>query len=408
MKVSSYKLKNGQKKWMAKGYIGIDPKTGKRQNPTIRGKRNKTEAIRAFNDAKYELEHGIRKKQHKLTFQEIYDKWWPIYEPSVEKSTALKTKRIFKNHILPVFGDNYMDQIEIIDVQSWLIKLSQKMASYRKVTAYASMLFKFAVRMKYINQNPFDYVETPHKAKKPKHIVKKNYYDINELTSFIHALNAITSEDQSIDHNWTMARAFLMLVLTTGMRRGEALALKWQDINFNKKIIAIHHAQKRDENGVYFGHTKSKAGMRTISLEPLAAEALHAWHMKQAIWLSQYGRPEISPKSWIFTNRNDPNKTMSENTPRRWMVDLCETKHLRRITIHGLRHTKATLMSEAGAQVNDIAAILGHASGDFTLKQYIHTTNTGITSAENIYQDILNQINDKNAVKMQSNVNNKI
>lgn len=392
MKVSSYKLKNGKTKWMAKGYIGLDPKTGKQFITTIRGKRNKSEAIRAFNDAKYDFEHGLIDKQQKLTLQQVYDKWWPIYEPSVEKSTALKTKRIFKNHILPEFGESYIDQIEIIDVQAWLVKLSQKMASYRKVTAYASMLFKFAVRMKYINQNPFDYVETPHKAKSAKHIVKKNYYDGKELANFINALNTITSEDQSIDHNWTMARAFLMLVLTTGMRRGEALALKWHDINFKRKLITIHRAQKRDENGIYLGHTKSEAGMRTISLEPLAAETLHAWHMKQAIWLNQCGRPEISPESWIFTNRNDPDKVMSENTPRRWMVDLCEAKHLRRITIHGLRHTKATLMSEAGAQVNDIAAILGHASGDFTLKQYIHSTKDGITSAENIYQSLLQDI----------------
>ncbi|WP_125767288.1 tyrosine-type recombinase/integrase [Lapidilactobacillus wuchangensis] len=401
MKIESYKTQDGKSLWKVKGYLGLDPHTGKRIDTSLNGFKTKTAAKTAFDDAKYELKHGTHKKKESVekqvqrkrgyTVQQVYDLWWPIYVSDLEDSTALKTKRIFRNHILPKFGKMYIKEIEILTCQQWMSSLAKKMSSYRKVTAYAEMMFRFAVRMKFMPSNPFDSVEPPRKKKEFIPVVTKNYYERTELIDFIKALNSITNEDTSINHDWSMARAYLFLVLTTGMRRGEAIAMRWKNIDFKNGQIIIAHAEKRGEEGVYIGGTKSKAGNRTIALDEVAKVALNNWHINQAKWLNEYGRPAISPDTLIFTNRNHPDMPLSENTPRDWMVDLCEAKGIRRITIHGLRHTKATLASEAGANMVDLAAILGHADSNFTAKQYVHPTNVGINNAEVIYSNIINQ-----------------
>jgi len=385
-----YTLKNGSKLWKVSGYLGINKKTGKPRNTTISGLPTKSAAKDAFESAKYEYKRSLDiTPDERLTVAEIFDLWWPMYEPSVETSTALKTERLFKRHIIPYFGKMIIGEVEIMDAERFANILAGKMASYGKVVSYASMLFKFAARMGYINRNPFDLIERPRRHKIPHPQVEQNYYSLDELKQFINAINRMVDNDESPAGKWSLGRALLFLAVTTGLRRGELIALRWSDIDFKQHTLAVKRAIKRDVSGEFVGSTKNANAVRTVYLDPLAEQALKHWQVTHAKWMAGRNKPAITPNGYIFVGYYHTDTLISTNTPRRYMVELCEKTGLRRITIHGLRHTKATLMSEAGITPADIAKILGHSSGEFTMKHYIHATESGIQKAENIYSRLL-------------------
>ena len=174
---------------------------------------------------------------------------------------------------------------------------------------------------------------------------------------------------------------------TTGLRRGELMAIKWTDIDFNSQTLTVARALKRGNQGANIGHTKTKTSARTVSLDDAAIVALNIWRQKQATWFSQQQKQIVGPDVWVFSSRDDPIEYLSENTPRRWMVELSDEYNIRRITLHGLRHTKATLLAEAGANPQDIAAILGHTNGKFTMAKYIHPTRSGVQAAETLFDE---------------------
>lgn len=390
MRLEKYMKKNGSAAWMAKGYLGTNPKTGQSKTTTLRGFDTKMEAKSAFEEAIYNFKNGINAEKigSKKKFRDVYAEWWQMYTQTVEASTSRKTRQVFADHILPQFGNYWIDQVQIMDAERWAIKLSKQLAMYVKVVGYASQLMKYSVRVGYIDRNPFDYIEKPRTHKQARKLIKQNYYSFEELSQFIDSLNKMAAADTSPTRDWVMARAFLILTATTGMRRGETIALKWSDINFQDGKLTIQRAEKRGDQGLYVGTTKTANSMRTVYLDPLAIDVLQDWRKGQVEWLRKRGLPTTH---WIFSNAWQPDQIMSENNPYRWMRALSEATGIRRITTHGLRHTKGTLLSEAGARPADIAAILGHSSGAFSLKHYVHPTDDGVIQAEALFNERLRE-----------------
>jgi integrase len=247
----------------------------------------------------------------------------------------------------------------------------------------------FAVRMNYIEKNPFDYVEFPRRQKEANHAVKQNFYDLDEFRTFVAKVTEQGQKDQSLDGYWIKGRAFLITLIATGLRRSELLTIKWGDIDFENQTLTVQRALKRGTEGVYVGSTKTAAGARTVYLDDMAIEFLRAWQIKQRSWFVSRNQQAFGSDMWVFTHRYYSDRMMSENTPRRWMVELTEAQDIRRITLHGLRHTKATLLAEAGANPRDIAAILGHTNATFTMAHYVHPTNTGIAKAEKLFNGFI-------------------
>lgn len=98
--IKSYIKKNGEKCYMFKLYVGVDPLTGKEQYTTRRGFRTKKEADLALARIKLDISKGSFRKQQAETYQDVYDLWIEQYERTVEESTFIKTTGIFRNHIL--------------------------------------------------------------------------------------------------------------------------------------------------------------------------------------------------------------------------------------------------------------------------------------------------------------------
>lgn len=209
--IKEYSLKDGSKRFMFKFYLGTDPLTGKPLSTTRRGFKSIKEARDEMKSLSIEVNTGVYKKQQRETYQDIYDVWVEEYENTVEESTFVKTIGIFKNHILPLMGNNKIDKIDVVACQKHVNVWSKKLKKFRMVKHYASKVLNYAMKHNYIHKNPFSLVEMP----KPKLTIdldeddSENFYEREELIALL----------EGIKHSHThMVYTLFHLLAFSGMR----------------------------------------------------------------------------------------------------------------------------------------------------------------------------------------------
>ena len=153
-----------------------------------------------------------------------------------------------------------------------------------------------------------------------------------------------------------------LLELTTGLRRGELLALTWDDLNFdtgelriNKQIVPVGGKLKVSE-------PKTKAAFRTIILPPPMVELLKTY--KKGVF-----------STWMFPSRTRPDQPIDPGYIHQRLQDILERAGCKRVRFHDLRHTFATIALENGMDVKTLSSIIGHVSARTTLNIYTHITS---------------------------------
>lgn len=350
-----------RKEWRFQVWSSPDT-NGKRHKITRQPFRTKTEARVAA--ARFEAEqsrHGFTSLE-RVTFRDVYENWYSTYKNTVRQATANDVTNKYKP-ILKVLGNQILNKItpqfcqKIID--NWY---ESDVASYKKRAERMSRIFKYAIKMDILHENPMDKVVIPADRSKLRHTMTENYYTRPELQTFLDAVHV---------HSSPLHYTVLYLLAFTGMRCGEALALNWNDINFDESTLTIDETVTKDENNrPVLGPPKNNTSYRTITLDSETLNVLNEW--KQT-----HGNGEL-----LFTGSRS-GKLMYPNMVDTWMtqivtkfnkIDENKDNPMRRITTHGLRHTFATLAQEAGINAKAVQEQLGHSSITTTLD--IYTANT--------------------------------
>lgn len=381
--IKSYQLKNKETRYKFHVYVGVDPLTGKEQTTTRSGFKTKKEAKEALLQIQQEIRNGSFRKQAVETYHDVYQLWMEHYENTVEDSTLLKTKRIFANHILPNFGDYKIAKIDAAICQKHVNSWAKKLQRFRMVKNYAALVVKYAIKHDLIDKNPFDLVEMP--------IIKskiniddneeefENFYSREQLIQFLHFLEQ--------ENNLKRSTLFHLLAFT-GMRKGEAFALQWKDIDFETQELRITKAVKRGESGLYVGTTKN-GEPRTIKGDEKTMSLLKLWKLEQASIYKEKGFNTNTKKQLVFSNEHnvlqDPNKTV------RWLSHFLQKHDLDYITAHGLRHTHCSLLFEAGATIKEVQYRLGHKDVKTTLDVYAHVTKKAKAETIDKFTSFLNE-----------------
>ncbi|WP_051891683.1 tyrosine-type recombinase/integrase [Lysinibacillus sphaericus] len=358
--IKEYTLKNGEKRYMFKIYGRIDPLTGKPRHITRRGFKSKREAKATLNKIKAEVSNGTYKKKIAETYKDIYDLWVIPYESSVQDSTFLKTIGIFKNHILPVMGTYRIEKIDIAACQNALLIWTSKLKGFKKVKAYASVVLEFAVNHGYLTTNPFDKVVMPTNKTSEE---KENFYNANQLTKILECFKREGN---------LKVYAFFHLLAYSGLRKGEAFALTWQDINFETGYIKINKAITRGKNGLYIGTVKNGTP-RIIKLDDKTLDLLLQWQSKLSEEKVILTGKKLTKKDFIFPS-SDLSKLPEPNQTHRWLTKVITKYNLEPITAHGFRHTHCSLLFEANAGIKEVQYRLGHKDVKTTLQVYTHVT----------------------------------
>lgn len=360
-----YKKKNGEKLWMFQTYLGVDSLTGKQVRTTRRGFKTKKEAQLELTKVQLEYEKNGLNKSKELTFQEIYDLWIVNYEQTVKESSFVKTKEQFKNHILPAFGTFKINKISIDAAQKFANEKVKDFVLYREFINNASRICDYAIRLGYLQDNPFKKITVPKKKVSVQEEDTLNFFNKEELEVF---LEAVEKKKDIRMYSFFRTLAF------TGMRAGELLALTWKDIDFKDSYIQINKTLARGKNRrLYVEQPKTKNSKRKIPTDEKTLNILKKWRLEQRRWLLSLGINTLNKNQLVFSNERNEHLQLSK--PRKWLEVIIKQNNLKRITIHGLRHTHASLLLESGANIKDVQERLGHASIQITMDLYIHITD---------------------------------
>ncbi|MEG0259124.1 MAG: site-specific integrase, partial [Lysinibacillus sp.] len=191
----------------------------------------------------------------------------------------------------------------------------------------------------------------------------ENFYTREQLIQFLSCL------EQESNYK---AYALFHLLAYSGMRKGEALALTWDDLNFTTNDLRINKALSRGkDNRLYVKSTKTGVA-RMIKMEPKTMAILKEWKKKQKQDYLMLGFNTMQPKQLVFSN--ECNEYLQPTKTRKWIVHVQNKYNLGTITTHGLRHTHCSLLFEAGVSLKEVQDRLGHSDIQTTMNIYAHVT----------------------------------
>jgi len=275
------------------------------------------------------------------------------------RTTYSRYELIVRMYLGQGFGKHKLSQLSVPIVQRFLNQKLEEGCSIRNVhimRAVLSAALTSAQREEFVSRNVARLVELP--TYEPDEIKP---WSADEARKFLEA----ASGDP-------LYVAFSLLVLC-GLRRGEVLGLRWRDIDFGKREIYIRQQLQRVNGVLYQAPVKTKAGRRDLPLLGFARALLISQHIRQqadrnragATWLGTGNTDEL-----VFTSRSG--RPVEPRNFSRSFVYICQKKALRKIRMHDVRHTTATLLKNLGVPARDAQLILGHSDISTTQGVYQH------------------------------------
>ncbi len=347
--IKEYIDKDNKKYYEVKNhYIGKDVFTGKEKRISKKGFRTKREAENYCIKLKSEfLEVGFKSNQD-YTFQDVYDLFDEQYKRKVKDTTYYRNTLHFNKHILPFFASMKVKDIKLVVCQKFINGLSEnfKKATVKHYSILASMILDYAVKLEIIATNYMKYTEIPRMKEETK---QDNYYTKSELLEFL----------EVVKNNYSLELYCTFRVLAfTGIRCGELCALTWKDFDLKNKTLSINKNLTYVKGGYTVSETKTKSSNRIIYLDNETVEVLKQFRKQRSF---------VPLDTSVFNKKPELLKY--------YLNGICAKKpNLKRITLHGFRHTHATLLYESGIDVKDISNRLGHSNIKTTLDIYTHLT----------------------------------
>lgn len=344
---------------------------GKRRRKKERGFKTKREAEIALAKIVSELSKGTYVEPTKVLYKDFLYHWLESKRNSLRSQTHYNYEMITKKHVLPELGSLTVQKINSPTLQRFVDELCNKGltgAYIKKIIDVVNSSLKKAMRLGYIAQNPMELVDRPRIGKKEMRV-----WDKIEVEKF---LTAAYPERCYI--------AFL-LAITTGMRQGEILGLRWQDIDFENRTLSVRQTLSHDGKTI-LSEAKTKSSIRPIYLPDETLEALrkHRLLVKQEKLKAavEYRDQDLV----VCTTVGTP--ICPRNLNRTW-YRLLNQSGVTQIRFHDLRHTHATLLLQKGIHVKVVAERLGHSNTRVTLDTYSHVLPTMQEEAAKAISDIL-------------------
>lgn len=380
-----YTKKNGQEAWQFSAYLGTDPKTGKRIKTTRRGFETKKQAQRACSQllAEFDADTWAAMQSHSntepTTFKEVAKLWLTSYKLTVQDSTYRDTKIAIERYIYPKFGDRPIEDITRVECQQAVNDWYLHYVEFSALIGKTSRIFKYAITMDMVNTNPMESVIKPAKKDAHKRVKVYTKQEFNTLMAYL-------NNNQS-NYNGHLMYALFRLLFFTGLRINEALALEWSDVDFKAKTLNIDKTLKFVDKKLTVDKPKTKASVAVLPIDDQTLKILKTWRAykketRLAIGLT--GEPPIFSKldgNWDFASS--------------------VYYHLRKATEnagvpfygnHVTRHTHASFLIEAGANLKEVQTRLRHTSIKMTMDVYGHLSKEYEVGTLDKFVDFVNGI----------------
>ena len=292
------------------------------------------------------------RKQYIPQFKEYAEKWFETYKRPVLKATTLQGyESNLRIHIYPTFGKKRLDEITTDDVQKFLNE-REHLAKNTVHTIFVLLgeIMESAYEDRIISSNPTrsKRLIIPSKKKKVREALSPD-----QLKLIIHDIATKLTDDTE--------RRMMAIILFTGMRRGEMLGLRWEDLDFENRLIHVKRAVAYTTNQPLLSTTKTASGQRVIPMDEQLVELL---------------KP-IQPKGFIIGG----NEPITQMVYRRIQRHINEKIDMFGATPHTFRHSYISALVEAGVDLKTVQQISGHSNVTTTMNIYTHTRTSRVQEA---------------------------
>ena len=280
-----------------------------------------------------------------MTFQNLYEIYMEDMAARLKHSTLLTKKTVLQTHILPFFGSKPINEIKASDVRRWQAKLMSSPNNYsqtylKKINTELNSIINYAKRFYDLNTNPCGKAGTIGKAKAEE----MDYWTYDEYIAFREGV-----KDKPLSY------ICFEVLYWTGMREGELLALSPADIDLDNKIISINRTYQRIGGKDVFTSPKTRKSKRKIPIPDFLCQELSDY-IQSRYMLDADERLFPVTKSYLSHE----------------MIRGCKNTGVKKIRIHDVRHSHASLLINQGCDALMLADRLGHENVSTTLNTYSH------------------------------------
>ena len=280
-----------------------------------------------------------------MTFQNLYEIYMEDMAARLKQSTLLTKKAVLQTHILPFFGSKPINEIKASDVRRWQAKLMSSPNNYsqtylKKINTELNSIINYAKRFYDLNTNPCGKAGTIGKAKAEE----MDYWTYDEYITFREGV-----KDKPLSYICFEG------LYWTGMREGELLALSPADIDLDNKTISINRTYQRIEGKDVFTSPKTRKSKRKIPIPDFLCQELSDY-IQSRYMLDADERLFPVTKSYLSHE----------------MIRGCKNTGVKKIRIHDIRHSHASLLINQGCDALMLADRLGHEKVSTTLNTYSH------------------------------------
>ena len=352
----------GKGSWEVRLYLGRGPDGRKLyKSHTVEG--TKRQAQNELNVLLSKLQKGEYVAPSKMTVAEYLKRWIEDYaRVKVGAKTLERYAEIVDAHLAPALGQHSLAKLQPLHIQAYYSHALQRGRrdgrgglSAQTVLHHHRVLREAlhqALRWQLLARNPADAVEPPHPQRREMHA-----FDQAEVAGLLEAARG------------TRLGLPVLLAVTTGLRRGELLGLRWQDVDLDASKLAVRQSLEQTKAGLGFKQPKTQKGRRVVTLPPIAVEALRRHKAEQAKERLLLG-PGYQDHGLVLARADGRPLDPAETT--RAFARLVRQAGVRAFSLHALRHTHATLLLQENVHPKVVSERLGHATVGITLDTYSH------------------------------------
>ena len=305
------------------------------------------------------LVNGNIPPEKRQTFKEYTEVWLKTYKDVSLKPTTLDGYRtMLRAHFYPVFGKRIFCQITTKDLQDFLNARSYLSRKYLSdMVKFFGMIVRDAIEDGVVERD----ITASRKLTIPSN--KKTVREALQMEDFLDVV------DHLPDLN-LKDRQFMALLMYTGLRRGEALGLRWEDIDQSRGVIHISRNVTYHTKTALVGTPKTENGYRDVPLVP------HLLNILQPLQQTGY----------IIASTMKPSEPICHSTFVRTWKRINSTIDLHGATPHIFRHTYITILAGLNIDVKTLQAIAGHGDIQITMNRYVHKRTEGLVEAGELFE----------------------
>ena len=336
---------------------------GRRKQKAVTFRGSKRDAEAELSRTLAEIKNGGFVDAGNITVAEYFERWLAHVATKTSAKTHERYEEVFRLGISPNLGSTKLSGLRPIHIQTFYAEALKSGRAHqagglsaRTVLHYHRILsqgLKQAVKWQLLSRNPADAVEPPRPEQQEMIVL-----DGDQIAELIDAATGTTLYMPTL------------LAITTGMRRGEILALRWSDFDLERGMLSVTQTlEKSRKGGLQFKQPKTKRSRRNITLPQIAIQALRKHRVETAKLLLKLGCGWNA--SGLVCAKLD-GSPINPNTLTSGFASLVRRTNIPQVTFHGLRHSHATQLFKEGVHPKIVQERLGHSTIAVTLDLYSH------------------------------------